>query len=259
MISITRQEAALYATCGNGACFWMNEFYLSTEFAVENTKEPINQQIYRFLKKAIIECRLLPGDPLSENEVSSKFKTKISRQPVREALIKLAENDFVEIAPKKTTKVARISKQDIFQGADIRMALEGYAIRKLGNLINDDVIKTLEQNVQRQCDATERYDLHEHFRLDDEFHKTLVCTAGLDRAWRIVEGVKGSMDRVRFLSLEYALTPITVTSEAHLQILSCLKKKDLEGAHDAMYGHIRTTRDQLQKVMVKCKSEWFRD
>ena len=95
----------------------MNEFYLSTEFAVENTKEPINQQIYKFLKKAIIECRLQPGDPLSENEVSSKFKFRISRQPVREALIKLAENDFVVIEPKKTTKVAKISKKrltDIF-------------------------------------------------------------------------------------------------------------------------------------------------
>ncbi len=237
----------------------MNEFYLSTEFAVENTKEPINQQIYRFLKKAIIECRLLPGDPLSENEVSSKFKTKISRQPVREALIKLAENDFVEIAPKKTTKVARISKQDIFQGADIRMALEGYSIRKIGPALNDDVLDSLEQNVARQREAAERYDLHEHFRLDDEFHRILVCTAGLDRAWRIIEGVKGTMDRVRFLSLEYALTPIIVTSEAHSRIIDCLRKRDIEAAHGAMYEHILTTRDQLQKVMAKCKPEWFRD
>ena len=104
----------------------MNEFYLSTEFAVENTREPINQQIYKFLKKAIIECRLQPGDPLSENEVSNKFKVRISRQPVREALIKLAENDFVVIEPKKTTKVAKISKKDILQGAEMRMAIEGY-------------------------------------------------------------------------------------------------------------------------------------
>ena len=86
-----------------------------------------------------------------------------------------------------------------------------------------------------------------------------MCTAGLDRAWRIVEGVKGTMDRVRFLSLEYALTPIIVTSEAHSKIIQALRKRDLEAAHDAMYEHILTTRDQLQKVMSKCKAEWFRD
>ena len=89
----------------------MNEFYLSTEFAVENTREPINQQIYKFLKKAIIECRLQPGDPLSENEVSNKFKVRISRQPVREALIKLAENDFVVIEPKKPPKLPKYLKR----------------------------------------------------------------------------------------------------------------------------------------------------
>ncbi|MDY6321315.1 MAG: GntR family transcriptional regulator [Succinivibrio sp.] len=237
----------------------MNEFYLSTEFAVENTKEPINKQIYRFLKKAIIECRLLPGDPLSENEVSSKFKSKVSRQPVREALIKLAEDDFVEIQPKKTTRVARISRQDIMQGADIRMAIEGYAIAKAIANMNAKTISDLEHNLERQKAAAEQYDLHEHFRLDEEFHRTLLYTAGLDRAWTIVEQIKGTTDRVRFLSLEYELTPIISTSEAHERILNAIKKKDTRAAKQAVLDHVLATRDQMEAVIAKCKKEWFRD
>lgn len=237
----------------------MNEFYLSTEFAVENTREPINQQIYKFLKKAIIECRLQPGDPLSENEVSSKFKFRISRQPVREALIKLAENDFVVIEPKKTTKVACISKKDILQGAEMRMAIEGYCIRKSCEIMTSEILDKLHENIELQKKAAEQYDVHEHFRLDDEFHCTLIHASGLDRAWNMVEGLKASMDRIRYLSLENELTPMIITSSAHQKILDALVKRDAEAAHEALYEHILATRDQLSAVIQKCKAEWFRD
>ena len=68
----------------------MNDIFLSGDKFVLNSVDPISRQIYAYLKRAIIECRLMPGDHLSENEVSAKFN--ISRQPVREALIKLSEN-----------------------------------------------------------------------------------------------------------------------------------------------------------------------
>lgn len=237
----------------------MNEFYLSTEFAVVNSKEPINRQIYKFLKRAIIECRLMPDDPLSENEVASKFKYKISRQPVREALIKLAENDFVIIQPKKTTKVSRISRSDIMQGSEIRKAIECHIIRLAATVIDNDTLIKLEKNVEAQRLVAEQYNLHEHFALDDEFHQTIMQVAGIGKAWNIVEGVKGVMDRVRFLSLEYELTPMITTSNAHQKILDALKLHDPESAAKEMYTHIDETRSSLEKVISKCKPEWFQD
>ena len=50
---------------------------------------PVNQQIYRFLRKDIVDCTIPPGTLLSEKEISTRFC--VSRQPVREAFIKLAE------------------------------------------------------------------------------------------------------------------------------------------------------------------------
>ena len=189
----------------------MNEFYLSTDFVLENSKEPINHQIYRFLKRAIIECRLMPGDPLSENAVSSKFKFKISRQPVREALIKLAENDFVVISPKKTTRVAPISRSDLFQGTEIRCAIEGFFIKKAAELIDDKTLQYLYDNVQKQEQAARDYNIKDHFALDDDFHATILKAAGMSKAWNMIESVKGIMDRVRFLYIENALITMEVT------------------------------------------------
>ncbi|HAR80467.1 MAG TPA: GntR family transcriptional regulator [Succinivibrionaceae bacterium] len=237
----------------------MNEFYLSTDFAVENTKEPINRQIYRFLKRAIIECRLLPDDPLSENEVASKFKFRISRQPVREALIKLAENDFVVIQPKKTTKVSKISVSDILQGAEIRKAIESHVVKIAVERITDEMLDALEKNVEAQKRAAEQYDLHEHFSLDDSFHRSICEAAGLAKAWAIIEGFKGVMDRMRFLALEYELAPMIITSNAHRKVLEALRNHDGEMAARAITSHVDETKSSLEHVIAKSKKEWFTD
>jgi len=59
------------------------------------TSEPVNQQIYRYLRKDIVTCAIQPGSLLSEKEVSARFN--VSRQPVREAFIKLAEAGLVQV------------------------------------------------------------------------------------------------------------------------------------------------------------------
>lgn len=237
----------------------MNEFYLSTEFVLVNNKEPINQQIYRFLKRAIIECRLMPGDPLSENAVSSKFKSKVSRQPVREALIKLAKNDFVIISPKKATRVAPINRSDILQGAEIRCAIEGYFIRKAAELIDLKTLNFLKDNIKKQEQAAKDYNIRDHFALDDEFHSTILNAAGAPKAWNMIESVKGVMDRVRFLSLENELIPMGVTSKAHEKILAALEKHNAQEAEKAMLEHVLNTRASLESTMAKCRKDWFID
>ncbi len=59
-----------------------------------NPTQPVNQQIYRILRRDIVHCLIAPGTPLSEKEVSVRFN--VSRQPVREAFIKLAENGLIQ-------------------------------------------------------------------------------------------------------------------------------------------------------------------
>lgn len=233
----------------------MSDFNFDSESLSLNSVEPINQQVYKFLKRAIIECRLMPDDSLSENEVASKFN--ISRQPVREALIKLATNDFVLIEPKKTTKVKRISKSQVLQGAVIREAIESKLIRKTAAVIDDDTLETLENNVHEQESVADDYNVHIHFNLDDEFHRIILSSPGYERAWDIVETVKGSMDRLRFLSIEFELSPISKTCRAHRRILEALKKRDPDLAEKAMADHMSDTFDSLSMVMDKCNPDWF--
>ena len=52
-------------------------------------------QLHRILRNAIIQGELVPGQAISEVEMSKRFS--ISRQPVREAFIKLAEERLIEV------------------------------------------------------------------------------------------------------------------------------------------------------------------
>jgi DNA-binding GntR family transcriptional regulator len=75
------------------------------------------------LRDAIVALELEPGTPLSEKELTLRFG--VSRTPVREALIRLAEEGLVDIRPQSGTFVSRIPLAAIPEAVIVRQALEG--------------------------------------------------------------------------------------------------------------------------------------
>jgi DNA-binding GntR family transcriptional regulator len=64
-----------------------------------NPTQPVNQQIYRILRRDIVHCLIPPGTPLSEKEVSVRFD--VSRQPVREAFIAGGKRTYPDPPPAR--------------------------------------------------------------------------------------------------------------------------------------------------------------
>jgi DNA-binding GntR family transcriptional regulator len=69
------------------------------------------QVVYEALRRAIISVRLAPGEPLEELQLCKAYK--VSRTPVREALIRLASEDLVELEPNRGAKVAALQFVDV--------------------------------------------------------------------------------------------------------------------------------------------------
>ena len=111
-----------------------------------NPTQPVNQQIYRILRRDIVHCLIPPGTPLSEKEVSVRFA--VSRQPVREAFIKLAENGLIQIRPQRGSYVNKISLSQVRNGCFVRQAIECAVVRRAAGMINDEQVYQLEQNLQ---------------------------------------------------------------------------------------------------------------
>lgn len=220
-----------------------------------NISQPVNQQIYQTLRKAIITCQILPGVSLSEKEISSQFK--VSRQPVREAFIKLAEAGLVQILPQRGTFVTKISVKKVVDGQFIREAVECAIIRRVAIEIKDSDILQLQKNLDEQKEANKRKDIRYFLEKDDEFHQILMNVIDCQMAWETVENIKAMMDRVRFLTLEHISPPEDLVKQ-HENILIALEKHDPELAVIAQHDHLSTILQTI-KIVSKQKTEWFVD
>ncbi|MEQ4531559.1 MAG: GntR family transcriptional regulator [Mixta sp.] len=215
--------------------------------------EPVNQQIYRFLRQDIVTCVIHPGSLLSEKEVSSRFN--VSRQPVREAFIKLAEAGLVQILPQRGTFVRKISAQRVADGRFIREAVEIAVVRRAALEAAPAALMELEHNLQLQKMAAQRHDVQAFLLLDDEFHLLIAQSINCELAWETVENIKATMDRVRFLTLSKVSPPESLI-EQHEEILSMLRNKDADGAEKAMRRHLQEMIFSITPIAEQ-NSEWF--
>ena len=90
--------------------------------------EPIARQITRALRQAIVTMRLRPGEMLSEQDIATRFG--VSRQPVREAFIKLGEAGLIQVLPQRGTLVVKISRAAVEDARFIREAVECALVRE---------------------------------------------------------------------------------------------------------------------------------
>ena len=195
----------------------------------------IGAQLHRLLRKAIIEGELLPGQAISEIEMSKRFS--ISRQPVREAFIKLGEERLLEVRPQRGTYVRKISVKEVLDARHLREIIEVSIIREVIRNHDNSLIQKLRQIVNEQQEVKPG-DGRFFLSLDEEFHKTIALHAGREYAWRVAESIKAQMDRVRFLSYEFATPKEQIISE-HSGIIISIEACDTDLATQKMEKHMR--------------------
>jgi DNA-binding GntR family transcriptional regulator len=218
-----------------------------------NPTQPVNQQIYRILRQDIVHCLIPPGTPLSEKEVSVRFD--VSRQPVREAFIKLAENGLIQIRPQRGSYVNKISLSQVRNGCFVRQAIECAVARRAAGMITESQCYQLEQNLNQQRIAIERKQLDDFFQLDDEFHQKLAMIADCQLAWDTIENIKATIDRVRYMSLDH-VSPPEMLLRQHNDIFVALEKRDADAVEKAMIQHLQEISGSV-KLISQENRDWF--
>lgn len=199
-------------------------------------KEPIAPQLVSALRQGIVELQLRPGAVLSEADIAARFG--VSRQPVREAFIKLSEAGLVEIRPSRGTYVMKISARELANARFVREAIECDIARNAGRLARPEHVAALRQQLDRQRVAAGHNDYRSFNYLDEAFHRSIADIVDCDYAWRIVESARVQTDRVRFLSLPDA-SPMPLLIRQHEAIIERLAANDPDGTEAAMRRHLR--------------------
>src|SRR6266508_3976228 len=111
----------------------------------------LRQQVYEQIKHDIITCKLLPGQPLSENQFLDQFK--VSKTPIREALTSLVQDGLVEYTPNRGCMVTTVSVADIQEIFDARIFFETELFRLAVKNISDAEIDRLEKQSRMEGDT----------------------------------------------------------------------------------------------------------
>lgn len=211
---------------------------------------PITPQIYRILRERIVRNDLKPGNQISEAEIARGYA--VSRQPVREAFIRLAAEGLVTIRPQRATVISKIAYAAVLDARFLREAIEADIVRLLAERPDPALVAALREGLARQEAAVNAPQAF--IQLDEAFHRTLAEGAGKGGAWRLIEGLKSQMDRVRFLSL--GQFPVAKLIDQHGLIVDRIEAGDRPGAEAAIRHHLREVLADLPAIL-RASPEFF--
>jgi GntR family transcriptional regulator, rspAB operon transcriptional repressor len=191
--------------------------------------------IYGALREAIVAMELTPGTALQEKALTLRFG--VSRTPVREALLRLAEDGLVDIFPQSGTFVSRVPVAAIPEAVVIRQALEDVTVRRLAAAATPVEVARREAILARQVRLAEEGDARGFHEADEGFHEAIAAIVGLPGVWGLLKEVKVQIDRARRLTLPVSGRMSHVIGE-HRVILDAIARHDVKAARAAMRSHL---------------------
>lgn len=203
----------------------------------------IAPQLYERLRERIVQGDLRPGETISETEIARAYA--VSRQPVRETFIKLAEAGLVQVRPQRGTLITPISVESVMAARFVREAIETDVVKAAAEQADEAMSRELLSQIEAQKRVA-KSDIHAFMKLDEQFHRTLAEMAGVPYAWRVVEDVKAQMDRVRYLSVEAFHVRLLI--KQHEAIARAVSRRDVPAAREAMRAHLREILKSLPKI-----------
>src|ERR1700761_3516830 len=83
----------------------------------------LSERVYQALKQDIIRGVFQPGEELSEKDLAKRYRG--SRTPVREAAVRLQQENLMQIVANRGYFITQITIQNVNEIYDFRAAVEG--------------------------------------------------------------------------------------------------------------------------------------
>lgn len=208
-------------------------------------RKSLGQNVFEYLKTAIIDQTIEPGSRLVESKISAMLG--ISRTPLREALHKLEREDWIEKSPSGGFQVVSLTKNDIEETFGIRCVLEAYAARLAAENHHDKDLVPLEQKMKeyRQC-LILKEDIDKLQKINTEFHDLLYSLSKSPKLIKMVNQLRAHISRFRQIILKqygYALQ----SSDDHAKMIEAIKKRDGAAVEQLVKDHIIKGKDAVLK------------
>jgi len=198
----------------------------------------LSEIAYHRLEEAIVTLSLRPGAILTEAQLIELVG--VGRTPVREALIRLAQQGLVEILPRKGVAVTGINAIDIMSALDAREVLERLIASDAAKRASPRERMAIIETARAMRAAAEIGDANAYMRLDKELDATVADAARSPYATRAVEPLQALIRRAWYhFERQDDLVPAATHHVAFAQALAAADGAAAVAASDALMLHLR--------------------
>jgi DNA-binding GntR family transcriptional regulator len=211
----------------------------------------LKDTVYLQLRDDIVSGALPPGAVLREAELATRFG--VSKTPLRDALVRLQKDRFVEIPPYRSAVVVGYSRDDLREIYELRELLEGACARQAAFRISADALADLSRIVRASAECVPggaviggRED--ELAGLFDEFDLVMYAQSRNSRVAEMVGNIRGHIQRIGRLTTGIPGRLVKSVPE-HQAIYEAIVQRDGTAAETLMRRHILSVMaDQLASI-----------
>ena len=196
---------------------------------------------YSQLRQDILELRLKPGMVLSIQSLCAHYGS--SRSPMRDTLLRLAQEGLVTLFPQRGTMISKIDFKRVEEERFLRVSVEREVMILFLRCHNSADLTFLEQSIQKQEACVASGKLREFLSADDDFHWRFYSAA--EKAWcaKTIDSVSGHYRRLRLLSVIDPSISQNIISQ-HRKMMEAIQSGDEKQLLAVFNRHLKNLDDE---------------
>jgi DNA-binding GntR family transcriptional regulator len=203
--------------------------------------QPVSKrdQVVASFKEAILSGIIQPGEAIVESKVAQQLGAGIPL--VREALIELEHQGYVQKVPYKGTTVTKLERREVEKIFRLRTELESLAIEWARENITPEGIEDLRNITVKMKEGAQAHDLDQFYQNDLAFHRKLWEMSGNEYLVECLERIVAPLFAFFLMKDRRPGESYLFSAAQHAKIVEALPK--LSGA-------------KLRALMRNSVSEW---
>ena len=209
--------------------------------STDNSDSPkrLNDTAYDLLKADIVQCRLSPGELVSEALLAQTYG--LGKAPIRSALSRLCQERLIEPMARRGHRVARLTVRDVVDVFEMRIFLEPKAARMAAGRIDGKVLDRLAAICSLEYLPDDPESRAVYLQATYELHVTIANASGNRRLAEAITQLLDESQRIRHLGLGCVDKNKEMRAQ-HLALVEAIREGDADGAEARCAEHLHETR-----------------
>jgi DNA-binding GntR family transcriptional regulator len=213
----------------------------------DRSARSLTEEAYRLLKDEILECRLAPGERLTEAAVSARLG--IGKTPTREALRNLVRDGLMQVVPRHGYRVSLITLSDVQELFGLRLVVEPASVALAAPHLSATELDDLETLADVGYIPDDRASMRQFMQANTTFHQTIAQASQNRRLADLV--LQLLIESQRLINFGVLRHPqCDQTRQEHHQLCQALRDRDAETARQLAEQHLRATEMMVTDSLI---------